>query len=192
MEEPRKLRFRVLSVTAGVCLLLMFSQPGFAERMKLFPGLLPEGLTWDGSFRSRVESKSDFNFDSSDQGYHLTQFRLNLQYEPTDWLVLYLEGQDARVFNEDPDAVPPIKERAVPNIYADDLDVHQAYFDLKTKLGEVPLKLRTGRQKLLFGTERLVGPLEWVNTARVWDGVRLTAGKPGERTLEQLSKILSP
>jgi hypothetical protein len=52
---------------------------------------------------------------------------------------------------------------------------------LEAKLGEIgqgPVYVRAGRQELLFGSQRLVSPIPWLNTLRTFDGVRLyRAGK---------------
>jgi len=53
----------------------------------------------------------------------------------------------------------------------DTLEVHQAFVDLSTSLGEGSnVRLRAGRQSLLFGTQRLISPLPWGNTLRTWEG----------------------
>lgn len=46
------------------------------------------GFSFDGSFRTRYESKQDFNLNGSDQAYFLTQVRLDFDYrtERSDFL----------------------------------------------------------------------------------------------------------
>ncbi len=47
---------------------------------------------------------------------------------------------------------------------------------LEAKLGEIgaaPAYVRVGRQELLFGSQRLISPLPWINTLRTFDGVRV-------------------
>lgn len=76
----------------------------------------------------------------------------------------------------------------VEGIYADTyganlplLPVDATRFDFlnlfaDVKLGEIAnegVYLRVGRQELLFGSQRLVSPLEWANTRRTFQGVRL-------------------
>ena len=150
---------------------------------------LTSELRIGGSARFRYEHKSDFKFGAERPGnnedYFLTQFRLNAHWTPTDWLGLYIEGQDSRIMGE-----RGINEDATPNVFADSFDVHQAYVDLKLPLWEVPTRLRVGRQKLNLGAQRLMGALEWVNTARVLDGVRITLGIHKDRTLEAFATRL--
>jgi hypothetical protein len=47
---------------------------------------------------------------------------------------------------------------------------------VEAKGGEIagaPVYARFGRQELLFGSQRLISPLPWINTLRTFDGVRL-------------------
>ena len=64
--------------------------------------------------------------------------------------------------------------------------------DLKLASGKVPVQIRAGRQKFNCGAQRLVASLEWVNTARVWDGLRMTLGKDKQRTLNVIASRLVP
>jgi hypothetical protein len=61
---------------------------------------------------------------------------------------------------------------------ADEFDVQQAFVDLKLPLpvgADGPsVTLRGGRQDLLFGAHRLVGPLDWSNVRRTFEGGRGT------------------
>jgi hypothetical protein len=53
---------------------------------------------------------------------------------------------------------------------------------IELKLGEIdgkPVYVRVGRQELLFGSERLISPLDWANTRRTFQGVR--AYRQGEK-----------
>jgi hypothetical protein len=94
--------------------------------------------------------------------------------------------QDARVFGESRTGVPTVNAAAVPNIYADHLDIHQAY--IEHDFGAAALRL--GRQKFNLGDLRLAASLEWVNTARVYDAVSLTLGNTGARQIELFASAL--
>ena len=58
------------------------------------------------------------------------------------------------------------------------IDENQADFlnlfvDVKlAELGGSPAYVRVGRQELLFGSQRLISPLDWANTRRTFQGVR--------------------
>ena len=139
----------------------------------------PPELEAGGSVRSRFESKNDLNFANGDQSYVLTQLRAHLKYAPERWFEALAEVQDARVFFEDPHAVPPVNRDATPNVYADQVDLHRAYLRL---VGDV-VGVKVGRQKLALGSERLVSSAEWLNTARVWDGATVRVGDEEARRL---------
>ena len=145
-----------------------------------------------GSLRVRAEDKNKFDFVDSNQDYLLTQFRINLTWKASDRVKVYLEGQDARVMGEEIDAVPGINQDATPNIFADQFDLHQGFVDVNFAVQKTAVKVRAGRQKFNLGTQRLVASLEWVNTARVWDGVRVTIGSAKSRNLDIIASRLVP
>jgi hypothetical protein len=144
------------------------------------------GFHFDGSFRTRYESKQDFDFDGGEQTYLLTQLRLDFGYRPNERSNVFVQLQDARIFGESVTGAPPINADAVPNIYVDHLDFHQAYFehDFGSKA------LRVGRQKLNLADRRLVASLEWVNTARVHDAISFSFGDSGARRIELFASKL--
>ena len=145
-----------------------------------------------GSLRLRQELKDDFDFNQGAQDYLLTQLRVQGTWMPVPRVSLFLQGQDARVFGESQSAAPPIDEDAVPNIFVDRFDLHQAYVEFALPTRRFPSLLRLGRQKFNLGAKRLIASLEWVNTARVWDGARLTLGTTDERTIDFIASRLVP
>ena len=55
----------------------------------------------------------------------------------------------------------------------------KAPFDLRTAFADVgaatgPVTIRAGRQELVYGEQRLVGHVSWLNAARTFDGVKAT------------------
>ena len=53
-------------------------------------------------------------------------------------------------------------------------DLLNAFVDLKVcEICDAPVYLRTGRQELCFGSQRLISPLDWANTLRTFEGVQL-------------------
>ena len=151
----------------------------------------PEILRVGASLRLRSEIKDDFKFGSgavgNDEQYLLTQSRVNLTWTPAGRAAVFIEIQDARIFGEE-----GIDEDATPNIFADDVDLHQGYLKVDLSSGQLPVDLTAGRQKFNLGAQRLVSSLEWVNTARVWDGVRLDVGRANERTFSAFASRLVP
>jgi len=147
-----------------------------------------------GSTRYRYEAKKDVQFGASTAGnsqdYWLQQLRLYMLWQPSSHIGLFIEGQDARIFQGFRGHV--INNRKTPNIFEDHLDIHQAYLDIKTQNGNEESRIRIGRQKFNFGVLRMVASLEWVNTARVWDGIRMTTKLGKQHTVELFSSRLVP
>ncbi len=157
---------------------------------------LSSDIAWEtgGSLRLRYEWKQGFAFGKpgavDPQDYVLSQFRVHLNIHQDDRWHLFIEGQDARVLN----AFLPntIDDRAAANIFADRLDLHQGYLDLNWG-NDFGTMLRAGRQKFNLGAQRLVASLEWVNTARVWDAVRISQRLGGrDRVIDIFASRLVP
>ena len=153
--------------------------------------ILP-GLTLGSQLRLRGESRRNFKFDDAragnDEGFLLSRFRVGLTWQPGDRVSGAVELQDARIHGEE-----AISETRTPNVFADQLDIHQAYLDVEAPASSrVPIAVRVGRQKLVYGSQRLVSPLEWVNTARVFDGARIAIGAGAGRRLDAFATRLVP
>ena len=150
------------------------------------------GLTMGSQLRLRTEARRNFRFDDArpgdDEDYLLSRARFDLTWTPNDRVTGMVELQDARILGEE-----AISETATPNVFADRLDVHQAYLDVAAPVaGRAPLTLRVGRQKLVYGAQRFVSPLEWVNTARVFDGARVRLDAGSGRRLDAFATRLVP
>lgn len=97
--------------------------------------------------------------------YNLWRWRHYADLKMGDSLRFYVEGIHADTFGED---LP------VQAIDENRWDLQNAFFDVE--IFETDTKgthtLRTGRQELLFGRQRLVSPLDWANTRRNFEGFR--------------------
>jgi hypothetical protein len=125
---------------------------------------LPHWLRLSGEYRVRFEATGGSGFKTdNDDAYMLGRGRVTTTLIPTPWLKLQFQGQDAEVWgrNGKPDGPP----------YEDSFDVRQAYVEAGN-VESSRLGLRVGRQELSFGEMRLVGHLNWTNTARSFDAVR--------------------
>lgn len=126
---------------------------------------LPRWVRFNGEYRVRLEGIGGNNFRPSSDAYVLSRVRINTTFIPLSWLRAGFQGQDAQVMarNAKPDGPP----------FEDTFDLRQAYVELgnveSNKLG-----LRAGRQEMVFGEQRLVGHVSWLNTARAFDAVRAT------------------
>jgi hypothetical protein len=79
-----------------------------------------------------------------------------------------------RVFAEVIGAYSPNYDLPPLIIDRDIADLLNAFVEVN--LGEIkeqPVWLRIGRQELLFGSQRLISPLDWANTRRTFQGLRL-------------------
>ena len=153
--------------------------------------ILP-GLTMGSQLRLRSEVRRNARFDDArpgdDEDYLLSRARFDLTWAPNNRVTGTVELQDARILGEE-----AISETAAPNIFADQLDVHQAYLDIAVPAaGPASLSVRVGRQKLVYGAQRFVSPLEWVNTARVFDGARIGLAAGKGRRLDAFATRLVP
>lgn len=98
--------------------------------------------------------------------FNLTRTRLYGDFTYDRWLRGYVEGIDAVSMHQDLPALP---------IDINRYDLLNAFVDvslLQTDDG-VNTTIRAGRQELLFGDQRLVSPLDWANTRRTFEGLRL-------------------
>jgi len=138
---------------------------------------LSSDIVWDvgGSLRLRYEWKQGFALGKpgavDPQDYLLSQLRLHLNIHQGERWGLYVEGQDSRVNSAF--LRNTVNDTKAANIFADRFDLHQAYVDIGWG-DDFGAKLRVGRQKFNLGVQRMVASLEWVNTARVWDAVRVS------------------
>jgi hypothetical protein len=127
---------------------------------------LPPWLRVRGEFRERIEgfTHSGFTPERNDN-YFLSRLRINAVVTPSRLFSATVQLQDARVAQKQVGPTTPP--------FRGPLDLRMAYADI----GDVQkglVSVRAGRQELAFGEQRLIGHLNWTNTARSFDGVRAT------------------
>jgi len=133
-------------------------------------------LTIGAELRLRGEARQDFDFNTdassvtSDDRFGLSRIRLNLDAKPVPQLRLFTEIQDSR------DYKAAVTRRSGGGAFEDRVDFFQFFVDIKD-LNTIPLTVRVGRQTLVFGDQRLVGPFGWSNVGRSFQGVRLIMKK---------------
>ena len=145
---------------------------------------LPPWLQFSGEFRARMEVVSASDFRSGGGiAYLLSRLRIYMTVQPTAWLKLQFQSQDARAFwkNQQPPA-PPFQET---------MDLRIAYLEVGDSEKKT-LGLRIGRQELLLGDQRLVGNANWLNVPRVFDAVRLTVRRNGYRIDGFATTVVQP
>ncbi len=131
-------------------------------------GRAPE-LTLDAQFRTRSEHWTDFGFGSGperDDTFVLGRIMLGAELRLGPHFRSYVQARSSFLTDRD----LPGGKRALD---ADHLDLQNAFVDLVIALEKsFTVTVRTGRQELLFGRQRLVSPLDWANTRRTFDGAR--------------------
>lgn len=132
----------------------------------------PSWLSLSGEFQFRYEGRQGLGYvEGADDHYGLARTRINIGVRPTPWLQFYFQGQDSRA--------PGIRDGAHNNgVFRDPFDVRQAYVKINGGEGS-PVAFTAGRQLLNYGDQRLIGPLDWTNTSRTFDALKLEvqAGK---------------
>jgi hypothetical protein len=125
---------------------------------------LPSWLQFGGQFRNRVEGQIGFHYAPTDDLYDLTQLRVGIYIQPTNWFKVVAVTQDSRAFFN----------HHVPNTpsYQNIWDLREAY----ARIGNADsgwISATVGRQILSFGDERVIGPSDWVNMGRTFDTARV-------------------
>ncbi|MCI0461396.1 MAG: alginate export family protein [Gemmataceae bacterium] len=100
-----------------------------------------------------------------DNTYDLFRARTYMDLWYQDQFRVFAEFIYAETFNQD---LPPL---VIDGTRADLLNL---FVDVKVgDIHDQPAYVRVGRQELLFGSQRLISTLEWANTRRTFQGVRV-------------------
>jgi hypothetical protein len=117
-----------------------------------------------GDVRMRYENKYNERLTHRDNNYTLYRTRVYGDLWYRDDFRVFLEYLGAWSVNQDLVPLPIDQNKS---------DLLNAFVDVKlADLGGKPAYLRVGRQELLFGSQRLISPLDWANTRRTFQGVR--------------------
>ena len=125
-------------------------------------------LSLGGEARERFEyfNHPTWGKDPQDHGYLLQRYFLHADLHMGEHVRLFTQLQSSL---EDGRRGGPR-----PGIDVDELDLHQAFLDLKLDLaGDRSLTLRSGRQELAYGSQRLISVREGPNVRQSFDGFRL-------------------
>jgi Alginate export len=127
---------------------------------------LPHWLRLSGEFRNRDEGHTSYGFaPGKDDAYGLTRVRLGFDITPSSWFHAFVQARDSEVIGANP--------KDVTSSMKDVFDLNQAYIEFRNAENGW-FSLKTGRQALSFGDERLIGASNWSNASRSFDAVRLT------------------
>lgn len=129
--------------------------------------------------RYRYEYFNNLNFGAGtqdDDGYHLARFLAHADLHLSPYFRVFVQGKSSLA--EDREGGP----RA--GLDADELDVQQLFADVRLPMADKQsLTFRFGRQDLLYGSQRLISPLDWSNTRRTFEGAKVSYARP-ENTLD--------
>jgi hypothetical protein len=122
-------------------------------------------FTTGGEFRYRYNNEHNSRLSGRDNDYSAERTRVygDLWYQ--DKFRIYVEGLDARTQNQ---SLPPL---VIDNDYFPEL--LNGFVDLKLwQFADGPAYFRVGRQELLYGSQRLISPLDFANTRRTFQGLK--------------------
>ena len=102
-------------------------------------------------------------FQNTSNDFLLSRLRLYTNWQLSDNLRVYVEGIYAGLGAAQDDYIP----RTIDENYGDLLN---CFVDAKLTDSTTA---RIGRQELIYGNQRLVSPLDWANTRRTFEGVKL-------------------
>src|SRR5712664_4701947 len=142
----------------------------FWDRLKFIP-LTPDGsvwLTFGGQVRERAEYFRQFLFGASQpeqsDAYLLSRVRLSADLHVTPYVRLFAEGRSAFALDRD-------LQGGRTTAFVDELDLMNGFADIMIPLGDrASATLRGGRQELIFGSQRLVGPGDFTQVPRAFEG----------------------
>ncbi len=143
----------------------------FWDLVKFIP-VTPDKNVWlsiGGQVRERFEYFGQYLFgekggEKRSDGYLLSRFRLSMDLHVTEYFRVFAEGKSALSTDRE-----LIGGRS--NAFVDTIDLQNGFADLMIPFGsQASVTFRGGRQELLFGAQRLVGPSDYTNVRRTFDG----------------------
>ena len=142
----------------------------FWDRLKFIP-LTRDGSVWltiGGQARERGEYFRHFQFGSSEpeetDAYLLSRFRLSADLHVTPYFRMFAEGKSSLALDRD-----LVGGRTTG--FVDELDLFNGFADVMIPFGDqASVTLRGGRQELIFGSQRLVGPGDFTQVPHTFEG----------------------
>lgn len=116
----------------------------------------------EGMGRSSLSTPPNRGFLDTDNDFLLSRLRLYTNWKANDWFRVYAEGITADVLSNESYNPRPIDRNSG--------DFLNLFFDLGVTESTT---VRVGRQELLYGAQRFVSPLDWANTRRTFEGIKV-------------------
>src|SRR6058998_2991069 len=141
----------------------------FWDRLKFIP-LTEDGSVWftlGGQARERAEYFRQFQFGASEpkqsDAYLLSRFRLTADLHVTPYFRMFA-GKSSFALDLE-------LQGGRTTAFVDEFDLLNGFADIVIPFGEqASATLRGGRQELIFGSQRLVGPGDFTQVPRAFDG----------------------
>jgi len=143
----------------------------FWDPLKFIP-ITPDQNVWlslGGQVRERFEYFGQYLFGTKgapekSDGYLLSRFRLSADLHITPYFRVFADGKSSLSTDRE-----LLGGRS--NAFVDTIDLQNGFADVMIPFnGQASVTLRGGRQELLFGAQRLVGPSDYTNVRRTFDG----------------------
>src|SRR5256886_17641624 len=142
----------------------------FWDLLKFIP-LTTDGSVWlsfGGQAREREEYFRQFLFGNSQpeqsDAYLLSRFGLSADLHVTQYFRMFAEGKSAFALDRD-------LQGGRTTAFVDEFDLLNGFADVMIPFGQqASATLRGGRQELIFGSQRLVGPGDFTQVPRTFDG----------------------
>jgi len=129
-------------------------------------------LNLGGEVRLRMESETNRSFGAREpttDTFLLHRYLIHADLKYRKLFRIYAEGIDAELTGRELPQIPGQENVA---------DINQLFGDLRLLGEDAPLTLRIGRMEMLYGKERLIGKLDWMNQTRRFDGAKLLYQSP--------------
>src|SRR5437867_6316668 len=141
----------------------------FWDRLKFIP-LTEDGSVWftlGGQARERAEYFRQFQFGASEpkqsDAYLLSRFRLTADLHVSQYFRMFAEGKSSFALDRE-------LAGGRTNAFVDEFDLLNGFADIMIPFGQkANVTLRGGRQELIFGSQRLVGPGDFTQVPRTFE-----------------------
>lgn len=130
-------------------------------------------LSFGGQIRERFEDFNHALFGAGPQtrdGYYLQRYIAHADLHVGPDFRAYVEATSSFIDHRNGPTRPTDANR---------FDLMQGFVDMRLPFDDADsLTMRVGRQDLSYGAQRLISPLDWVNTRRTFDGGKLSFEMP--------------
>jgi len=135
---------------------------------------LPEWLDLGVTMRTRVESRRGLNYAAPfDDSSLLNRARFEVAVRPAESWRVFAQLQDSRSVG--------LAEGRSRTGTDDPVDIRQLWVEAGAEPRREGWRLRLGRQRLIFGDERILAERNWNNVAPTWDGARFALATARDR-----------